>query len=83
MNAWMLGHRIFGTYLRNYKEGPSMTQRHKLLTLLLLWSGIALSAVFGVHVWWARLLLAAVAVGVTFHILWIPVAPPARRTTQR
>ena len=67
--AWLLGNRWFGDYLRRYREGRSMTRRHKAITLALLWLGIGASAGFLVPQGWARLLLAVVAVGVTAHIL--------------
>ena len=68
---WLLGNRWFGSYLRRYREHRSMTRRHKAFTLTLLWTGIGLSAGVVVSQWWARLLLAMVAVGVTAHILWL------------
>ena len=49
-----------------------MTRRHKVFTLVPLWGVIGLSAVVGVDVWWDRVLLGVVAVGVTVHLLWIP-----------
>ena len=69
--AWLLGNRWLGAYLRRYREHRSMTQRHKAFTLALLWIGIGLSVGFMVPQWWARLLLAIVAVGVTTHVLWL------------
>ncbi len=69
--AWLIGNRWLGDYLRRYREGRSMTRRHKAITLALLWIGIGASAGFLVPQWWARLLLAIVAVGVTIHILWL------------
>lgn len=72
LHDWLLGNRWIGAYLRRYYECRSMTRRHKTFTLIFLWAVIGLSAAFGVDVWWARLLLGVVAVGVTVHLLWIP-----------
>lgn len=68
----LLGNRWIGGYLRRYYEQRSMTRRHKAFTLVLLWTVIALSAALAVDAWWARMLLGAVAVGVTVHLMWIP-----------
>ena len=68
-HGWLLGNRWFGGYIRRYREHHSMTGRHKVFTLTLLWVVIGLSAAFVVAEWWARLLLASVAVGVTVHLL--------------
>jgi len=67
----LLTNRLVGGYIRRYQERRSMTRRHKILTLVLLWTVIGCSACFVVSLWWARLLLAAVAVSVTAHLLWI------------
>jgi len=66
---WLLGNRWFGNYLRRYGEHRSMSRRHKVFTLALLWIGIGLSAGVAVSSWWARLLLSMVAIGVTTHIV--------------
>lgn len=67
----LLRNRWFGDYIRRYYERRSMTRRHKTFTLVLLWTVLSLSGAFIVGVWWARLLLAIVAVGVTVHLIWI------------
>ena len=71
LHTWLLGNPLFGGYLRRYVERRSMTRRHKTVTLALLWIVIGLSATLIVGMWWERLLLAAVAAGVTGHLLWI------------
>jgi len=71
LHAWLLGNRLFGGYIRRYIERRSMTRRHKLLTLALLWAGIGCSAALVLSAGWTRLLLALVATGVTIHILKI------------
>ena len=70
-HAWLLANRLFGGYIRRYEEHRSMTKRHKVLTLALLWAVISCSAYFVVPLWWARLLLAVVAAAVTVHLLRI------------
>ena len=66
---WLLNNRWFGTYIRNYREGRGMPRSTKVLTLLALWVTLALSATLATPAWWIRILLLAVGVGVTIHLL--------------
>ena len=79
----LLTNRWFGAYIRNYREGRGISRPHKTAVLLLLWLTIGSSAVYGVTLWWVRLLLIGIAVGVTIHILkirtFIPETAPAGR----
>ena len=66
---WLLNNRLFGDYIRNYREGRGMPRSTKLLTLVALWLTLGLSAAFATSALWLRLLLAAVGTGVTIHLL--------------
>jgi uncharacterized membrane protein YbaN (DUF454 family) len=67
--AWLMHHRWFGSYIRNYREHRAITLRAKVVTLVLLWATIGYSALAVATTWWLRALLAAVAIGVTTHLL--------------
>ena len=66
---WLLHNRYFGEYIRNYREGKGIPLKQKLFTILLLWLSIGYTAGFVVSVWWLRLLLLGIAVGVTTHLV--------------
>lgn len=66
---WLIHHRWFGRYIRNYREHRAITLSAKIVALTLLWCAIGYSAVFVAGTWWLRALLAAIAIGVTTHIL--------------
>lgn len=68
-HQWLHQHRWFGPYLQRYQQRHAMTRRDKLLTLLPMWLSIGLSASLVVHPWWAKLILLAIALGVSWHIL--------------
>lgn len=68
---WLVAHPVFGQLIAAYRERKGMTARYKALTLLSLWSAIGASA-FVVPLTWVRILLAAIALGVTIHILRMP-----------
>jgi hypothetical protein len=72
---WLVGHRWFGAYIRNYREHRAMTRRAKLVMLVLLWGVIGHSAVM-VSSWGLRGVLAVVAVGVTVHLLHLRTMTP-------
>ena len=67
--SWLIHHRWFGSYIRNYREHRAITLRAKVLVLSLLWGVIGYSAIFVASSWWLRALLAVVAIGVTTHLL--------------
>lgn len=73
---WLENNRLFGAYIRNYRSGRGMKLRDKVITLALLWLGIGLSIVFLLDRLWLELLVAAVAAGVTAHLVRIKTCRP-------
>lgn len=65
---WMLNNRLFGSYIRNYREGRGIPLKVKVFTIALLWGTITYSAFFVVHALYLRVILLLIAVGVTIHI---------------
>lgn len=66
---WLLNHPVLGTYIRNFRENRAVTLRTKIVSISMLWTTILLSAFLAVGVWWLRIVLIAIAAGVTWHIL--------------
>ena len=64
--------RWLGGYIRNHREGRGMTRRQKAATLVLLWIGIGATMIWSVEALWVRALLAAIALGVTVHVVRLP-----------
>ena len=73
---WLIEHKWFGSYIRNYREHRAVTLRAKALALVMLWGVIGYSAIVAVSAWWLRALLGAVAVGVTIHLLRLKTYTP-------
>jgi uncharacterized protein len=68
---WLLHNRWFGDYIRNYREGRGMPAREKAIAIVSLWLTILFTSFYFVPFWWVRVLLLAIASGVTFHLLRI------------
>ena len=66
---WLLNNRLFGSYIRNYREGRGIALKMKVVTVALLWGTIIYSAFFVVDELHWRIILLVIAVGVTIHIL--------------
>lgn len=67
MHRWLMRQKIVGEYIKNY-ENKQMARRDKQVTLVILWAGILLS-VYLVDLLPLKLLLIAIACGVTWHLL--------------
>lgn len=78
LHHWLLTNRWCGEYIRNYREGRGLPLKHKAFTIALLWLTIGCTMVFAVSRWWSRLLLLAIALGVTIHLLKIKTYRPNR-----
>jgi uncharacterized membrane protein YbaN (DUF454 family) len=83
---WLLTNPWFGQYIRYYREGRGIPLKQKIVTLTLLWLTIGYTAFMVVSAWWGQLMLLAIAIGVTLHLLKTKTfkpepAEPARAET--
>lgn len=70
-NDWLRNHKILGQYIKNYQDGSGLTVKSKIFNLIFLWSMILVSALLLTKSLVIKLVLLAIAVGVTIHILMI------------
>jgi len=68
----LINNRWLGGYIRNQRDGRGMRRRDKIFTLALLWIGMSATMIWTAQAWWLRLLLAAIAIGVTLHLVKLP-----------
>ena len=73
---WLLTNRFLGKYLSSYRSGVGISVRQKISTITLLWISIGISSWLLAASFWATLLLLAIAIGVTVHLLWIKTYRP-------
>jgi len=65
----VMSNKYFGDIVRSFQEDKSITLKTKITVVSVLWFTILISAFMFVSAWWIRLLLLAIATGVTIHIL--------------
>ncbi|MBU4451061.1 MAG: YbaN family protein [Actinobacteria bacterium] len=68
---WLINNKIFGRYIKNYIEGKGIPSKLKIITIALLWITIGCSAIFAIDIFWVRVILVIIAIGVTIHIIRI------------
>ncbi len=68
---WLHYNKYFGKYLKNYREGKGTTRSSKISIIVILWAGI-LYSIFVTQSFVIHLILLAIAIGVTIHIVVIP-----------
>lgn len=67
---WLLNHPQLGVYIRNFREYRAIPLRVKIISVSLVWLTIGYCIVAVVDKWWwAQLLMASLAVAITWHIL--------------
>jgi hypothetical protein len=72
MHRWLLNNKLFGSYIRNYKEGKGISQAGKVFTIFLLWIAICFSALFIMNNYIVQVVLFAIAIAVTIHVITLP-----------
>ena len=68
----LLQSKHLGPYIKNFQENKCIPVRIKVYAISMLWLTIGTSTIFFVHLWWVRVLLIVIAIGVTWHILSYP-----------
>ncbi|MCK9163611.1 MAG: YbaN family protein [Bacteroidales bacterium] len=67
--CWLINHKILGPYIKSFQEDKSIPLKIKISSISLLWITITISALCFVPILWVKILLFAIAIGVTIHIL--------------
>lgn len=70
-NEWLRNHKVLGMYIKNYQDGTGLTIKSKIINISLLWLMISVSAFLFTELWYIRLLLFLIAVGVTIHLVLV------------
>ena len=67
---WLINHRVFGEYIRNFREYRAIPLRVKIISVSLVWLTIGY-CIFAVvdEWWWAQALMALLAIAISWHIL--------------
>jgi len=73
---WLMTNRWCGAYIRNYREGKGVTLKHKILTISLLWLTMGYTAWFALSLWWMKLILVGIGIGVTVHLMRMKTLEP-------
>lgn len=66
---WLIGNKWCGPYIRNYRERRAIPRHAKILALILLWGTIGHAVLVLLDPLWLRILLVAIAAGVTAYLL--------------
>jgi uncharacterized membrane protein YbaN (DUF454 family) len=68
-HRWLTTNRLFGREFREYQQEKGATVATKVTSIATLWLGMGLSAYLITPAWWVDVVLATIAVGVTWHLL--------------
>jgi uncharacterized membrane protein YbaN (DUF454 family) len=68
---WLINNKLFGKYIKNYREGKGIPLSVKIISITILWITIAFSTFIIVSNLLIQIILIIIAVGVTIHLLTI------------
>jgi uncharacterized membrane protein YbaN (DUF454 family) len=66
---WLMRQPHLGLYIRNFRENKVIPLKAKIVAVSLLWGSILFCVIFLIPIWWVKIILFVIAIGVTFHIL--------------
>lgn len=71
MYTWLINHRILGLYVRSYIKYKAISRRAKITSISLLWVVMISTIIFFITIFWIRILLLFIAIGVTLYLVQI------------
>ena len=71
-HTWLVQHNRLGPLIRDYLNGGGMPLRAKKIAIGMVWVSMSVSAFLFVQVGWLKIVLMAVAAGVTLYLLSLP-----------
>lgn len=70
-NEWLRNHKVLGVYIDNYQNKTGLTRNAKIANIITLWISISLSAIFLTDELYIKIILLAIAIGVSIHLVMI------------
>lgn len=67
--SWLLHQRLLGPYLRNFMERKAIPLHAKIIAISMMWATMLYCTFFLIPLVWVKILMAAIACGVTIYIL--------------
>ena len=68
---WLKNNKYLGPYLKNYQDKTGLTIRSKIITITFLWLSILFSAFYLTDEFYIKIILLAIAIGVTIHLIMV------------
>ena len=68
LHNWLINHKLFGKYIRNYQEKKGIPLKVKVLAIAVLWATIGVSSYLFLSIWYIPLILVTIAILITIHI---------------
>jgi uncharacterized membrane protein YbaN (DUF454 family) len=75
---WLINQKIFGKYIRNYREHKAVSLRTKIVGLLFLWGTISYAIFMVSQNIYLDIFLLLIAIGVSIHHLLLKTLPKER-----
>ncbi len=72
MHQWLLNHRIFGKYIKNYMEGKGIPAKTKILAIIVLWITISVTILLVLPLLVVQAILLVIAASVSIYIVRLP-----------
>ncbi|NTV45945.1 MAG: DUF454 domain-containing protein [Chlorobiales bacterium] len=69
---WLISHKWFGSYIKQYREGQGIPLRAKVLGITMNWTMVLISVIFVAKIFLLKFFLILSAVGVTIFMLRMP-----------
>ena len=67
--SWLLHQRLLGPYLRNFMERKAIPLHAKIIAISMMWATMLYCIFFLIPLVWVKILMAAIACGVTIYTL--------------
>ncbi len=69
---WLVQHPRLGGYIMHYLSGEGLPKRAKIITILMIWFSIGLSTWLVIPIFWGKIGMLSIAVGVSIYIVRLP-----------
>lgn len=78
--SWLINNRLFGSFIKNYREGKGVSRQAKFISLTSLWLVMGSTIIYAIHIIYIKILLLLIAIAVTIHLLRIPTFYKKKKT---